>query len=137
MNILEFNNVSFSYLGYEPTLENLSFCIDEPKSISIIGPSGCGKTTIFKLILSLLKMQKGDIKYNGKNISTLKSYAGYMPQKDLLFQWKTIEQNLSIPMDIQKIPKDIKKERIKKQNLDQSRVNLVAEFGLESVLCTI
>ncbi|MBF1050975.1 MAG: ABC transporter ATP-binding protein [Peptostreptococcaceae bacterium] len=113
MNILEFNNVSFSYLGYEPTLENLSFCIDEPKSISIIGPSGCGKTTIFKLILSLLKMQKGDIKYNGKNISTLKSYAGYMPQKDLLFQWKTIEQNLSIPMDIQKIPKDIKKERIK------------------------
>lgn len=91
MNILEFEDVSFSYEGYEPTIQNLSFTIDKPKFVSIIGASGCGKSTIFKLILSLLNMQSGSIFYKGKNINTLRSYAGYMPQKDLLFPWKNIK----------------------------------------------
>lgn len=112
MNVLDFSNVSFSYVGYDATLENLSFSIDEPKSVSIIGASGCGKTTIFKIILSLLNVQSGRVLFNGKDIYTQKQYAGYMPQKDLLFPWRTIEQNLSIPMDIQNIPKNIKNEKI-------------------------
>ncbi len=112
MNILEFKNVSFSYEGYSPTIKNLSFTIDKPKFVSIIGASGCGKSTIFKLILSLLNMQSGSIFYKGKNINTLRSYAGYMPQKDLLFPWKNIKNNLSIPMDIKNIPKKEKEKKI-------------------------
>lgn len=112
MNILDFNKVSFAYEHYEPTILDLSFSIDRPKSVSIIGSSGCGKTTIFKLILSLLAMQDGQILYKGQDIKTLKSYAGYMPQKDLLFPWKNIEKNLSVPLDIQGVSKEEKKEKI-------------------------
>ena len=124
MAILEFQNVSFSYDNYQPIIQNLSFDIEKPEIVSIIGTSGCGKSTIFKLILSLLKAQSGSIKYCDENIKNLSSYAGYMPQKDLLFPWKNIKDNLSIPMDIKKIPKDKKNKKIseilKDMNLEDS-----------------
>lgn len=123
MNILEFDNVSFSYKNSPPIIDKLSFSIKKPKIVSIIGTSGCGKSTIFKLILSLLKPQDGKIKYEGKDIFSIKSYAGYMPQKDLLFPWKNIRQNLSIPMDIKKIPRSEKKQRIS---------SILRDMGLEN-----
>ena len=111
MTILEFKNVSFSY-GSKNIISNLSFTIDKGKSVSIVGVSGCGKTTIFKLMLSLLENTDGEILYKDKNISTLTAYAGYMPQKDLLFPWKNIRDNLSVPMDIQGLKKKDKEEKI-------------------------
>ena len=111
MTILEFKNVSFSY-GSKNIISNLSFTIDKGKSVSIVGVSGCGKTTIFKLMLSLLENTDGEILYKDKNISILTAYAGYMPQKDLLFPWKNIRDNLSVPMDIQGLKKKDKEEKI-------------------------
>lgn len=111
MNILEFKNVSFSY-DDKNIISNLSFAIDRPKSVSIVGVSGCGKTTVFRLILSLLKSTSGEILYKEQDISTLTAYAGYMPQKDLLFPWKNIRDNLSVPMDIKGLKKSEKEERI-------------------------
>ena len=112
MNILEFKNVSFGYNNEQELISNLSFVIDKPKSVSIIGLSGSGKSTIFKLILSLLKNKSGEILYKGNSVFNQTSYAGYMPQKDLLFPWKNIADNLSIPMDIKNIPKDKKQQKI-------------------------
>lgn len=111
MNILGFKNVSFSY-DDKNVISNLSFAIDRPKSVSIVGVSGCGKTTVFRLILSLLKSTSGEILYKEQNISTLSAYAGYMPQKDLLFPWKNIRDNLSVPMDIKGLKKNEKEEKI-------------------------
>ena len=111
MNILEFKNVSFSY-DDKNIISNLSFAIDRPKSLSIVGVSGCGKTTVFRLILSLLKSTSGEILYKEQNISSLRAYAGYMPQKDLLFPWKNIRDNLSVPMDIRGLKKREKEEKI-------------------------
>lgn len=49
---------------------------------------------------------------DGKEIHQIRSYAGYMPQKDLLFPWRTIEKNLCLPMEIQKIGREEQKERV-------------------------
>lgn len=114
MNVLEFLDVNFSYSEDDVILENLSFSIEKPKLVSIIGRSGCGKSTIFKLILSLLERNSGKISYRGQDVTALSSYAGYMPQSDMLFPWKTIEKNLSLPMDIKHIDKKVKKEKIEK-----------------------
>lgn len=132
MTILEFKNVSFSY-GSKNIISNLSFTIDKGKSVSIVGVSGCGKTTIFKLMLSLLENTDGEILYKDKNISILTAYAGYMPQKDLLFPWKNIRDNLSVPMDIQGLKKKDKEEKIdeilKQMNLSDVKYKFPHELS--------
>ena len=104
--MLEFKNVSFKYKeDNEPMMNNLSFEINEGEFISIIGPSGCGKSTIFRLINGLEKIQSGSVLVNGNSIDTLKNYSAFMPQKDLLFPWRTIGENLSLPLEINKVNK--------------------------------
>ena len=110
--MLEFQNVTFKYDedNYE-MLHDLSFQVQQGEFISLIGASGCGKSTIFRLITKLLTPSSGSILVDGENIQKKRNYAGYMPQKDLLFPWRTIEKNLYLPMEIQKVPKDIMSQK--------------------------
>lgn len=104
--MLEFKNVTFKYLEDDyKMLDNLSFSAEKGEFISIIGASGCGKSTIFRLINGLEKMQSGEIFVNKTSIKNMKNYSAYMPQKDLLFPWRTIGENLSLPLEIKKISK--------------------------------
>ena len=99
--MLEFKNVTFQYEGDEaPMMTDLSFSVEEGDFVAIIGASGCGKSTIFRLINGLEKLQQGEITVDGKPIGELKQYSAFMPQKDLLFPWRTIEQNICLPMEL-------------------------------------
>lgn len=103
--MLEFKNVSFRYAVDEfPMMENLSFSVEEGDFVSIIGASGCGKSTIFRLINGLEQLQQGEILVNGKPIGAQKQYSAFMPQKDLLFPWRTIEKNICLPMELAGVP---------------------------------
>ena len=66
---IEFDNVSFAY-GEEPVLTNLSFKLDANKIYALVGASGSGKSTIAKLISGFYKVNNGEIKIGGKNISS-------------------------------------------------------------------
>lgn len=111
--MLTFKNVTFRYPEDETAMmENLSFHVERGAFVSLIGASGCGKSTVFRLINRLLEPQNGEIFVDGKDIHQIRSYAGYMPQKDLLFPWRTIEKNLCLPMEIQKIGREEQKERV-------------------------
>lgn len=94
-------------------MENLSFSVKEKDFISIIGASGCGKSTIFRLINGLEKLQQGEIFVNGKPIGAQKQYSAFMPQKDLLFPWRTIEKNLCLPMELAGVAAVEQKKRCK------------------------
>ena len=110
--MLHFNHVTFQYPEDQtPMIKDLSFHVGHGEFISVIGASGCGKTTIFRLINKLLTPQSGTILANGNDIKKLKNYAGYMPQKDLLFPWRTIEKNLWLPMELRKLPKSVMAEK--------------------------
>lgn len=100
--MLKFDNISFKYESddYE-MIRNLSFSVNDGEFISIIGASGCGKSTIFRLINGLEKPDNGKIFIDEKPIEQQKNYSSYMPQRDLLFPWRTIEKNICIPMEIQ------------------------------------
>lgn len=109
--MLEFRNVTFKYdEDEEPMMRDLSFSIGDGEFVSIIGASGCGKSTIFRLINGLEKPQSGEIMVNGKSIETQKNYSSFMPQKDLLLPWRTIEKNVCLPMEIMNVPSDKQKE---------------------------
>ena len=105
--MLEFKNITFKYRQDDyAMIDNLSFTVNDGDFISIIGASGCGKSTIFRLINGLEKPQSGNIFVNGKPINEIKNYSAYMPQKDLLFPWCTIEKNVALPLEIQKMSKE-------------------------------
>lgn len=81
-NIIEVDNVSFSY-GDHKILDGINLNIHEGDYLGIIGPNGGGKTTLIKLMLGLLKPDKGEIKIFGTPILKFKDWRkiGYVPQK--------------------------------------------------------
>ncbi|MCI8631629.1 MAG: ABC transporter ATP-binding protein [Firmicutes bacterium] len=100
MSLLEFKNVSYRYEADESdTIDNLSFSVEKGAFHSIIGISGCGKSTIFRIINGLLVPKNGEIKVGGESIKNRKNYCGYMPQKDMLFPWRTVGQNVALPLE--------------------------------------
>lgn len=112
--MLDFQDICFRYVNEDYLMvKNLSFHIEKEEFVCMIGTSGCGKSTIFRLINGLEQPQSGQITMNGTPIQKLKNYSAYMPQKDLLFPWRTIEKNICIPMELQKVPKQEQKNRCK------------------------
>ena len=100
--MLEFRNITFHYPedNYE-MFRDLSFRIQKGDFASVIGASGCGKSTILRLVNGLEKAEKGEILVDGSAIGAQKNYCAYMPQKDLLFPWRSIRKNVCLPMEIQ------------------------------------
>lgn len=98
MKALEINHLTFQYKDSEKLIiEDLSFSINKNEFITIIAPSGTGKSTLFRLILGLLKPQRGSIhieKEGSKNI------IGYMPQRDSLMPWRTILDNTAVGLEL-------------------------------------
>lgn len=123
MKVLELNNISFSYDG-APLIKDISFSLEKNEFLSIVGSSGCGKSTIIKLIAGIEKAEKGEI----KGLST-----GYMPQRDLLLPWRTVLDNILLPVELNKKSLEEGKEKainyLKKLNLDLYKDKLPHELS--------
>ena len=101
MSVLEFDRVSYQYPGEDfDIIDRLSFSVERGSFHCIIGVSGCGKSTIFRMTNGLLQPKCGEIRVDGAPIASQKHYCGYMPQKDLLFPWRTVGENLALPLEI-------------------------------------
>lgn len=119
-NILEVKNLSYSF-GNNPILKDINIHVNENEIVAIVGSSGVGKSTLFNLIAGVLKKQTGEISINGSD-----DYIGkvaYMLQKDLLFEHKTIINNVILPLIIAKVNKKKALEEgakiLKQFNLDK------------------
>lgn len=77
--VISIKNVTFSYDGVV-ILENVDLNIAEKDSVCIVGPNGGGKTTLLKLILGLLKPDKGEIRVFGQKPEDARFNIGYVPQ---------------------------------------------------------
>mgnify|MGYP005770841251 FL=1 len=111
-NLLEFNNVSYFYQTKESevnALDNVTFTVEEKSFSTLVGPSGCGKTTILSLTAGLLTPSSGSIILDGKPITKNDGRIGYMFQRDHLFEWRTIWQNIILGLEIQKKHKSAQK----------------------------
>ncbi len=73
MNILELKGVSKSFGGLK-AVSNLDLTISQGKIVGMIGPNGAGKTTVFNLITGFHPLDRGEVHFNGENISRLKPY---------------------------------------------------------------
>ena len=117
-NILDIKNLSYSF-GNNPILKDINIHVNKNEMVAIVGSSGVGKSTLFNLIAGVLKKQVGEITINGSE-----DYIGkvaYMLQKDLLFEHKTIIDNVILPLIIAKVNK---KEALEEGNKILKQFNL-------------
>jgi len=114
---LEVQNVSLVYSTMNADIEALrsvSLTVDESEFVSIIGPSGCGKSSLLRLVLGLEKVTGGDIIVAGHHIDGPSKYAGCVFQAPVLLPWRTIWDNVMLPLDILKLNKAAASERTSK-----------------------
>jgi len=103
----------YSMSNETEVLKNVDLKLHKGEILAIVGPSGCGKSTILNIISGLLEPTKGEVVVKGK--------AGYMFQKDNLFEWRTIYQNITLGLEIKKI-----KDKKIYQRIDE----LLKKYGL-------
>ncbi len=103
---ISFENVSFSYLGKENNVKNLSFNLKKGEHLGIIGATGSGKSTILRLLMRFYDVTNGIIRINGKDIRSydkeqFASMFGIVFQNDFIYA-DTIEENIRFGRDISK-----------------------------------
>jgi ABC-type nitrate/sulfonate/bicarbonate transport system ATPase subunit len=94
-------------------VDGVSFSVKPGEFVSVIGPSGCGKSTMFNIIAGLELPTAGEVKVDGAVVNGQREHFAYMPQKDLLFPWRTIAENGALGLEVQGMPKKKAVERAK------------------------
>lgn len=103
--VISLKNITKSFDG-NIILKDISIDVNRGEFVSILGPSGCGKSTLFNIITGLVNKDSGSISVLGD--------IGYMQQKDLLLPWKTIMENVVLPLDIKGLNKKGSREKAAK-----------------------
>ena len=102
-------------------IEEINIELNDKELVSLIGVSGAGKTTLFNTISGLISPEQGQVLLDGEDITGKTGKVSYMLQKDLLLPFKTIEDNVALPL--------VLKGTKKKQAREMVRPYL-REFGL-------
>lgn len=100
--VVDVQNVSLYY--QEPHAEtlairDLAFSVREGEFVSIVGPSGCGKTSLLSLLMGLLPPSEGTVEIRGRSDDCRPS-VGYMLQRDHLLDWRTVEGNVLLSLEV-------------------------------------
>jgi len=115
------SNISVSY-GSNKIIENISLRLQQGEIVSLLGVSGVGKTTLFNVLSGLLVPEEGSITLDGENITGKTGKLSYMLQKDMLLPFKTIVDNVALPLVIKGEKRKLAREKASA---------LFEEFGLE------
>src|SRR6516225_753511 len=83
-------------------LQDINLDIQAAEFISIVGPSGCGKTTLLKILAGTLKRSAGDVVMLGRRLSGPSRELGVVFQAPVLLPWRTVLQNVMVPVEVQK-----------------------------------
>jgi NitT/TauT family transport system ATP-binding protein len=115
--------VEFSYRGVTQrfrsandvefvALQGMDLDIQSGSFVCLIGPSGCGKTTLLNMSAGLLPASEGSIYFRGKKLEGVNTHVGFITQHDNLLPWRTVEKNIGIALEIQKVPKKERRRRV-------------------------
>jgi NitT/TauT family transport system ATP-binding protein len=79
-------------------LDRVDLEIEAGDFVAFVGPSGCGKSTLMNMIAGILPVTEGSIVHNGRVVRGINRQVGYMTQRDSLLPWRTVAQNVDLPL---------------------------------------
>lgn len=120
MSVLEVKNVSKSF-DDKKILDNVSIKLNRGEIVSLIGSSGSGKTTLFNIIAGIMKPDEGNVILEGEDITGISGKVSYMLQKDMLLPYRTVLDNVALPLIVRGIGK---------KEARQEAVALFEQFGI-------
>ncbi|MDD3920450.1 MAG: ABC transporter ATP-binding protein [Eubacteriales bacterium] len=93
-------------------IDSLSFQVAEGEFVGVVGPSGCGKSTMLSLLCGLIRPSEGRVMIGGKPVTGVSSGVGYMLQRDYLLDWRTIEENCLLGLEVKGLLTDETRARV-------------------------
>ena len=96
-------NIALTYQAKEGEVEALrdvTFNVEQGEFVALVGPSGCGKSTLLGVIAGLEKTDSGTVTVCGESVQGPTRRVGFMPQRDQLFPWRTIRDNVLLGLQI-------------------------------------
>ena len=113
-NVIEFRNVVKRF-GDHVVLDGLSFSVGKGEVFAVIGPSGTGKSVLLKHVVGLLEPDEGEVVVNSDRI-------GYLFQSGALLAWKTVWENVALPL--------VETTKLKAGEIDRRVAEALAAVGL-------
>ncbi|SCG82424.1 sulfonate/nitrate/taurine transport system ATP-binding protein [Proteiniborus sp. DW1] len=104
LKAVEIKNISMNYHtldGETVAIKDISLDVYNGEIIGIVGPSGCGKSTLLSIVAGLIKPTRGNVYINNQEVNGPSKDIGYMFQRDHLFEWRNILDNVLIGLEIQ------------------------------------
>ena len=86
--------------GEVEALRDVSFDVQEGEFCSIVGPSGCGKSTLLSALAGLERLSGGSLELDGEPVCGPSWKVGFMPQRDQLFEWRSIWGNVTLGLTV-------------------------------------
>ena len=121
MDKLEVKHVSKTFED-GPVLDDISITLHKGELVCLLGVSGGGKSTLFNIISGLLEPDCGQVLLDGEDVTGKPGRISYMLQKDLLLPYRTVQDNVALPL----LLRGVDKAEARKQ-----ASALFGEFGLE------
>lgn len=119
---LEVKDVTFSYDNVTTIIKDIDLTLNDGELVCLLGVSGGGKSTLFHIIAGLNTPQQGRVLLNGEDITGQSGKVSYMLQKDMLLPYRTVVDNVALPMII---------KGMKKKEARQIASKYFEQFGLE------
>ena len=111
--------------GTVDALDNISFEIQPGEFVCLVGPSGSGKSTLLRIVAGLIQPQQGRVWLDGQIIATPRSSIGIVFQKANLMPWRTVRDNVGLPLEMERRPSAEIQQRA------QALIDLVGLTGFE------
>jgi NitT/TauT family transport system ATP-binding protein len=105
ISVRHVDKVYQSARGDIPALKDISLDVAAGEFVSILGPSGCGKSTLLKCIGALTDVSAGTIEIAGRRVIEPPDDAGFVFQRDVLLDWRTVLDNVLLPAEFRQLDK--------------------------------
>jgi len=104
---------------------DVSLDIRRGEFVALVGPSGCGKSTLLNMTAGTMPIDGGDVIYEGQPVAAVNTRVGYITQKDNLLPWRTVQENVALPLEIRGVPPAEREARV------QALIDRVGLTGFE------
>lgn len=104
--------VSHTYSNGFLVVQDVSLTIPKGEFVALVGRSGVGKSTLLRLMAGLLEPGTGNVYLNGENPQQAKEHIGLVFQKDNLLPWRTVYDNVRLPLEILNLSRQTTQEKI-------------------------
>jgi NitT/TauT family transport system ATP-binding protein len=97
--------------GTVVALDGIDLSVGEGEFVAIVGPSGCGKSTLLKILAGLLPPSGGEVRLRGAAVTGPRRDIGVVFQSPVLFPWRTVLDNVLLPVDVQGLGREKSRSR--------------------------